>query len=479
MTADLARRMAVVEETVLRNKFIPHWPWPKQYQFLLYGDEKEVLYGGAAGGGKSDAILMAALQYVHIPAYSALLLRRSYSSLVRADALMPRLAKWIYGKASWNGSRKQWTFPSGAVVEFGFLERDADTLQYQSAQYQFIGFDELTQFTGNQYLEMLSRLRGMADSAIPVRVRGATNPGGVGHSFFYERFVKGDRPFVPAKLIDNPAINREEYERTLQELPDIRKQQLLEGLWVLDSRGHPYDMEWWRGKNRYDATDPSITNRCVGRFLSYDTALKTGEHNAYTAMCCFEITPDFRLVLRDVWKERILGADVPDHVVRHAERWNRDGKLKGIIIEDASSGSTAIQTLCARGDWIAGKVIAFQPKGEKLHVRPIGPATWCKRGCVLLPNPSDAAPWLYDFECDIESWPDIEFHDVGDAFHQGVLYLENVIAKGWRGREGLDYVAEMDEAAKIESRVERVLRMERQAQGLGRDGTPYGINTRR
>ena len=117
----------------------------------------EALYGGAAGGGKSDALLMAALQYVDVPGYAALLLRRTYADLALPGALMDRAAEWLSGTdAKWNGQEKSWSFPSGATTTFGYMATDADKYRYQSAEFQFIGWDELTQFPSDPYLYMLS-----------------------------------------------------------------------------------------------------------------------------------------------------------------------------------------------------------------------------------------------------------------------------------------------------------------------------------
>lgn len=223
--------------------FIPHSPTPKQQAFLLLHDI-EALYGGAAGGGKSDALLMSALQYVDVPGYAALLLRRTYSDLKLPGALLDRAAEWLRGTAArWVASEMSWLFPSGASLTFGHLQNEADKYRYQSAEFQMVGFDELTQFAETQYLYLFSRLRRLSGSAVPLRMRAASNPGGAGHSWVKDRFlpVNGIRPrdpetgevrrFIPARLEDNPFLDQTAYLASLSRLDPVTRQQYREGDW--------------------------------------------------------------------------------------------------------------------------------------------------------------------------------------------------------------------------------------------------------
>lgn len=192
---------------------------------------------------------MAALQYVDHPNYSALILRKSYADLALPDAIMSRAQEWLggYPDVKWSSERKTFTFPSGATLSFGYLESEADKYRYQGAAFQFIAFDELTQFTRSQYLYLFSRLRKAASADVPVRIRAASNPGGIGHDWVYERFMPkvgesgtpevpvdnngNPRRFIPARLHDNPYLNYDEYVRALSELDAVTREQLLNGDW--------------------------------------------------------------------------------------------------------------------------------------------------------------------------------------------------------------------------------------------------------
>lgn len=202
---------------------------------------------------------MAALEHVHVPGYSALLLRRTFQDLSKPGALMDRAREWLANSgARWNEQKKQWRFPSGAVLAFGYLENETDIYQYQGAEYQFCGFDELTQFTERQYTYLFSRLRRLSGQNVPLRMRSASNPGGIGAEWVQQRFIpdnwlpeygrdlavieKDGRAFVPAKLVDNPHLDQESYEQSLSELDEVTRAQLLEGDWQVRERGNIFPM---------------------------------------------------------------------------------------------------------------------------------------------------------------------------------------------------------------------------------------------
>lgn len=214
---------------------IPHTPTVKQAAFLLLR-EREALYGGAAGGGKSEALLMAALQYVDRPNYAALLLRRRLTDAALPGALLARAHEWLLGTdATWKEAERTYCFSSGARLTFGYLDQPKDRFRYQSSEFQFIGFDELTQFTEIEYTYLFTRLRRPLDSDVPLRMRSASNPGGVGHDWVRRRFLTEGRQFgrvfIPATLADNPHLHREEYGKSLAELDPTTRAQMLEGDW--------------------------------------------------------------------------------------------------------------------------------------------------------------------------------------------------------------------------------------------------------
>ena len=214
------------------TKYIPHKPTPKQSAFLLL-PHIEAFYGGQPGGGKSDALLMAALQYVDIPNYAAILFRRTYKDLALPGALMDRAHGWLQGTdAKWDEQDKRWTFPSGATLSFGYLENEKDKYRYQSAEFQFVGFDETSQFYETQYTYLFSRLRRLAGSVVPLRQRSASNPPtSADGQWVKKRFVlhrTAKRPFIPSGLDDNPYLDKEEYLKSLDNLDDATRNALFD-----------------------------------------------------------------------------------------------------------------------------------------------------------------------------------------------------------------------------------------------------------
>lgn len=227
-----------------RVPFCPHTPTAPQRRFLEL-DTLEAFYGGGAGGGKSDALIMGGLQFVDRPDYAALLLRRSIPDLKQPGALMDRTHSWLAGSgAEWKELDRRWRFPGGASLTFGYADNMADIVRtYQGAEYQFVGIDELGQWRESEYRYLLSRVRRRVNSRVPLRFRSAGNPGGIGHAWVKARFVDpGDpsRPFVPALAGDNPHLDVASYMQSLALLDSKTREQLEKGSWIEDRAGRVY-----------------------------------------------------------------------------------------------------------------------------------------------------------------------------------------------------------------------------------------------
>ena len=215
-----------------------------QEDFLAAG-ETDVLYGGAAGGGKSYAMLVDPLRYAHRAAHRGLIIRRSMPELRELIDKSRELYPKAFPGCKYKEVEKLWNFPSGAKIEFGFLERDADVYRYQGQAYSWIGFDEITHLpTEFSWNYLASRLRTTDPEIVPY-MRCTANPGGAGATWVKKRYIDPQpantsfegadgltRKFIPARLQDNPFLATDgRYEKMLEALPPTQRKQLLEGNW--------------------------------------------------------------------------------------------------------------------------------------------------------------------------------------------------------------------------------------------------------
>jgi predicted phage terminase large subunit-like protein len=239
------------------------------------------MYGGQAGGGKSDSLLVAPLRWVDQRHFRGIIFRNTYQDIEkslgeRSENLYPE----AFPGARYNRADHTWTFPSGAKIYLSYLGNDADALAHKSQEYQYVGFDELTTFSRKQYTYLTSRIR--SSKGIPTRLRSATNPGDKGHEWVFERFrawldpeypnpaVGGEvrwfalvdgkeqevpsthpgarsRCFIPASIKDNPVLLRNDpgYLARLDDLDPVERERLKNGNWLVKpGRGKYFQRSW-------------------------------------------------------------------------------------------------------------------------------------------------------------------------------------------------------------------------------------------
>lgn len=252
--------------------------WVPQKKQLMFMErpEYECLYGGAAGGGKSDALLAEALRQVHIPHYTAIIFRKTVPQLSELVDRSRTIYKAAFPDAVFNAQEHCWRFPSGAKIYFGSMQYTKDRFNYQGRRYDFIAFDELTHFTWDEYSYLFSRNRPSGPGT-RVYLRATTNPGGVGHAWVKERFITAAPPmtpineeykvaspegklltlnrkriFIPSSVFDNRVLlkNDPDYLANLAMLPEAEKKALLYGNW--DSFDGQVFTEWRNDPEHYD-----------------------------------------------------------------------------------------------------------------------------------------------------------------------------------------------------------------------------------
>jgi len=326
-----------------------------QTEFLAAG-EREVLYGGSAGGGKSFAMLADPLRYLNHPSFSGLLLRHTTEELRELIFKSQELYPKVYPGIKWSERKMQWVAPSGARLWMSYLDRDDDVLRYQGLAFSWIGFDELTQWaTPFAWNYMRSRLRSIA-SDLPVYMRATTNPGGRGHGWVKKMFIdpspynqpfdatdvdtgevlcypaghsKAGEPlfrrrFIPARLSDNPYLSEQgDYEAMLLSLPEQQRKQLLDGDW--DIKEGAAFTEFNRDVH---VVEPfSIPANWV-KFRSCDYG-----YGSYSGVLWFAVAPSEQLVVyRELYASKILATDLADAVL---ELESGDGNIRYGVLDSS------------------------------------------------------------------------------------------------------------------------------------------------
>lgn len=305
---------------------------PTERQRVFHSVPADIaLYGGAAGGGKSEALMWEAYHYcLENPGDRALLLRRTFPELKRS--LIDRaLKKFPLQLSVPREGGKVWHFRNGSILEFGYCQREQDVMQYQSAEYGFIGFDELTHFTYWQWDHLVnSRLRSSIPGSWP-RARAASNPGSVGHLWVKEMFVDAGEPdtvwedefgykisFIPAKVHDNPHLleNDPLYVKRLQRLDEKWRRALLDGDWDVFA-GQYFDM-WDRDVHVIRDMSVHDIPRWWKRFRSLDYGLDM------TACYWWAVAPDGRCILyRELYQPNLNLSQAAEAILDYTPRNER------------------------------------------------------------------------------------------------------------------------------------------------------------
>lgn len=220
-------------------------PQTTQYR-MLESSADEILFGGAKGGGKSEALLFGALRYINHKGYKALIVRRTYP---RLKELIGRSMCFRQLSGQYSRQERTWTFPEGGTIRFGHCQNPGDELNYQGHQYHYIGFDQVEEFTEEMFLVISACGRKTDD--IPIRIRATANPGGVGRIWVKKRWIKDKLPnvkyytegivegkqvrlssmFIPSSVYDNKILleHNPQYVLFLQNLPEKLRRMYLEG----------------------------------------------------------------------------------------------------------------------------------------------------------------------------------------------------------------------------------------------------------
>ncbi len=263
--------------------------------------EDEGLYGGAKGGGKSDALLNEPLRQKEKPGYKALVVRRTFPRLEeligRAKEIYPSAGgRWIdkHSRFEFRTSDKSSTIKKHSIIKFGHCQHEEDKRNYQGHEYQLIEFDQLEEFTESQYTFLMAQNR-TSDPRIKCYIRSSANPGGPGHWWVKRRFIDaapGSRKpkesgatyenrytlpdlriltrtsvFIASTFKDNPKLN-EQYIASLMQLKDQERKALMEGDWTAYDGGSIFNATGMRMQQER-IQDPQFVGflRDMGEFI--------------------------------------------------------------------------------------------------------------------------------------------------------------------------------------------------------------------
>ena len=307
---------------------------------FLSANEQEVLYGGAAGGGKSYAMLADPVRYLNNEHAKMLLVRKSTEELRE----LVSVSKVLYPKAipgiKFLERDKTWVAPSGATLWMSYLDADDDVTRYQGQAYNWIGFDELTQWASPfAWNYMRSRLRTTKASGLKLYQRATTNPGGAGHGWVKKAFIDPSKPgkafwaidpetgeilkwpdnharageplfqrrFIPATLYDNPYLAEDGmYEANLMSLPEHQRKQLLEGNWDV-AEGAAFS----EFNRKLHTIEPFDIPSSWPRFRAADYG-----YSSYSGIVWFAIAPSGQLIVyRELYVSKVLAEDLADQVL--------------------------------------------------------------------------------------------------------------------------------------------------------------------
>ena len=207
--AELLREMSNAARTIV-------WKPQKRQAEFMCRPEYEALYGGAAGGGKSEALVAEALRQANKPNYRAIIFRKTYPQLRELILKSFRIYKGAYPDAEYNSAEHCWRFKSGARIYFGSMPNKDSYENYQGLSFAFIGFDELTHFTEEEYLYLIGRNRADGEN-LRIYIRSTANPGGRGHAWVKARFITEAKPNTPFEYkveVEDNEGKRVEVKRT-------------------------------------------------------------------------------------------------------------------------------------------------------------------------------------------------------------------------------------------------------------------------
>lgn len=441
-------------ETVEENPFLP-LERPKatmKQRVFATSSEREVLFGGAAGGGKTIGLCILALQFVEVAGYNALLLRRTMKMMERPDSPLSVLHDWLMtrydgraGKVKYLKGEDKFVFPSGSVVQMGAIEHEEDKRNYDGTAWHFIGFDELTHFSDTSYVYMFGRQRRRRtgrEARLPLRMRATAMPGGEGHAWVRERFIlpyqlgkmPRERAFIPSKLTDNSFLDQKEYRNSLaimREVDYVTAQRMEQGDWEIYEGGR-FRREWFEKTFRFGARGhlmadgDEIPESHLDTVVICDPAASEKDMSDYTVVGVFSVETRGlrRLFIREIVRERLAIDRIVPVIAAVCRRWRPswcgiEGNGYQWAIVDAAMRDSDIPA-----------VVPLLPEGKGKLVRATPAINYACSGRIFLP--ADPEPWMGPAMQEIWQFTGDSKHDGHDDVVDVLAYMVQEINRTMR-----------------------------------------------
>jgi phage terminase large subunit len=401
-------------------------PYPKQIQFFN-STKRYIAYGGARGGGKSwsartKAILMAMDDEKR--GIQILFLRRTLKEL-RENHLYPmqKILKDLLdnGTVRYKDQTKEFIFPGGSRIVFGYCEAENDVLQFQGQAYDVIFLEEATQFTEFQFTTLTesNRSSGLMECKFSPRMYFTMNPGGVGHTWAKRLFIDRDYrnkekasnyEFIQSLVYDNEYLmeNNPEYVENLENLPEDRKKAMLYGDW------DAFEGQYFNEFNRQlHVIEPFIIPKHWKRYTTTDYGLDKlatlwiaidEENNA----CVYKELYESNLIISEAAKriKQVNGSDNIEFDYAPPDLWNRrqeTGKSAAEIFAEngiyfVTSSNNRVQGWYSVKEWLKVIKIRDIETGEEVTTARLKIFKNCKNLIRTLPmlqhdekDPNDVA----------------------------------------------------------------------------------------
>lgn len=426
-------------DTVILNPYIPVVPFWNQ--ILLLFTPGSTLYGGARGGGKTEASLIGALQYVEFQQWKVGIFRLTYPDLSVPGAIMDRAKDWLKDNPlledaglapHWNSSEKIFTFPSGSKIMFGHVQHEKDADKYQGSEFHLLILDEAVQFTVNKITKLKGSNRKQFNDPLPLRKWYTGNPGGVSHDYFKELFIDGSGNFIDSKYSDNPYLDHKAYEAVFEEIKDsdpILYRQWKLGDWNAIPEGKIYKRSWFTDR-LYTVIHEKIIKWL--RFWDLAATKADDDHSIkggsdWTVGMLLGLTDHGRVYLDDIVRSRKDPDGVIEDIVSTAkndlknikERGSKARYLIRVEQEGGSSGKIVISYLAKdlAGFDFDGETVPRKSKIDRARAF----VSFVKHGHLRV---RDGESWLTTFLNEITVFPTKGVHDDQmDALSGGLKVL--------------------------------------------------------